>query len=271
MGSKHTLPSCMNNMDIANVIEPSSLPVEPIEPASPVPEPPPGIYSIGTKLRWKKDNDNYRIAVITKNGLLQVKASTENKDMPNIIGISYALKYYKNDIEWFASFEPGGIVSVEPYETIAEKKASKALVDGSDADKFHELHRRYNSRTIISMGKSPLERLAIAKDCRTYCSKDIEYWTNVCASNTDEYNSYTPSYVRHAGKTHFLLVVDGKSREVASQITMKYRVNTYYIVDIMTGILYTNFKDIGNCLGRNGKPMLSVVYRGERIHLGDLF
>ena len=85
----------------------------------------PSLRSIGSKIKWVLNQDTYRIAIMTKNGLLQVKSVTEGK--ADYIRTSllkngqYPLKkiLFKTETAWRASLPKSGVVEIAPPKTRA--------------------------------------------------------------------------------------------------------------------------------------------------------
>lgn len=194
---------------------------------------------VGTKLRWMADNQNYRIAVFTKKGLLEVKSC--NSDVP-----SYTMTYYYDEIAWKNSLPKYGMITIEEFKSPIEKKAEKPLSYLNDASRLRELQKRF----------SPHNRVIINH------------------SNGNCYLSDRTSR-SHIPYSKMLLIVDGETHEISYKYKHIGNKLYYTIFNNNMKKSYDSFKDIhrmvGSCLNEKGQPTLSVMYRNQRIHLGHLF
>ena len=78
--------------------------------------------SIGYKMKWLLNQDTYRVAIITKNGVLQVKSVTEgNSDYITTTPLKngrYPLRkiLFETEDAWRASLPENGVVEVTPSQ-----------------------------------------------------------------------------------------------------------------------------------------------------------
>jgi len=122
---------------------------------------------VGTKFKWTKDADNYRVAVQTKKGLLQVKVVTggqadyhENCACKRCVEIRLSngqippwrrgpplkMTLFENEFNWRDSFnEIGGKLSIisAPITKEMRQLCSAPLDAVTDALKLKELERRF--------------------------------------------------------------------------------------------------------------------------------
>lgn len=220
-----------------------------------------------TRLTWFCNEANYRIAIVTEGGVLEVKnTSTHEKT------------FYADEQKWRASLPiyPTGVITVTPYMPVSVKKSSTPI-PGDDVDKLIEISNRYKVYHTTSTAKSNQYRLKTADHTLTQClatqPDDVSWaqnsvlkWEKICASHTEAENLYEPSIIHFRGKSRIFLIVD----DVPKDVVVDFYNGENYITD-KSGKRYKAFREIGNCLNSDGKPKLIVSYRNQMIPLSHLF
>lgn len=247
-----TLQSCSLIASENSVIEPSI-----IKDDVPVPLVLPtdlydNVYPVGTKLRWVRDLNNYCVAVVTKKGILQVKSSSEGQP------ISYTTQHFPNEIAWRESLDPDGTITIEKIKTVLEKMLERPLISVSDARKLRELQWRFYEPT----------------NRHTYIDKNMH--TNLPTYLTDTQKmgyGYSKMLLLVNQETHEISYAAYKSNSDGRTIDTKEK--KHWIFNHTTKAHYRSFGHInsvvGSCLNKKGQPVLSVMYKNQRIHLGHLF
>jgi hypothetical protein len=109
--------------------------------------------ALGAKFRWTLNPETYRIAIMTTNGLLQVKSVTDGGgecDTSRTVGGTYPLikKMFADEAEWRASLPAGGSVELTLPAKVAEaQRIDEAYPRLGDVDKIKALLKRYKIRT----------------------------------------------------------------------------------------------------------------------------
>jgi hypothetical protein len=126
----------------------------------------PAIVLIGSKFKWisASNNQTYRIAIMTANGLLQVKSVVEGTvecDTSRSIGGTHPLikTLFANEAEWRASLPQGNIELSLPSKVSKEPHKEEAFLSLSDVEKIDALISRYKIRHSIIMSPSRQQRL----------------------------------------------------------------------------------------------------------------
>jgi len=111
------------------------------------------------KFKWTLDENNYRVAVITKKGLLQVKSVTNGKPQlqtSNSRTSPLKLTMFPCESAWRKSLPPGGSVDVTRQhfggnfgERRFQKFCNDPLVSTTDPLKLREIERRFPGARII--------------------------------------------------------------------------------------------------------------------------
>jgi hypothetical protein len=126
----------------------------------------PAVVLIGSKFKWisASNTETYRIAIMTANGLLQVKSVVDGAiecDTSQSIGGKHPLvkKLFANEAEWRASLPQGNIELSLPSKVSNEPHKEESFLDLSDVEKIDALIKRYKIRHSIIMSESPQQRL----------------------------------------------------------------------------------------------------------------
>ncbi len=250
---------------------------------------------IGSKFRWSLDENNYRVAIMTAKGVLQVKSVEEGITDKDSFGRTKTSMFY-NEAAWRASLPDGDAVTelVGPdTRTSIQKRIEEPLncrfENGGDADKLYEFMTRFKIRNDVITVSSPNEmvknslrhieslrtdlnnitleeelagmkrhklNLSLNRSLRIYSRhKSMTYKTQ----NPDVGNTYL--YTRHTNRLR--TVIDGLEYEVgikghritAPQIAIRHISNKKN-----PAVLYNSFKDMGN-------PQIYMIYRRRRYDL----
>jgi hypothetical protein len=116
-------------------------------------------HPIGTKLKWVLNEETYRVAIVKKNGILQVKSVTDGAgDCHEDCGCArchHAILFncrrplkkrlFANEFDWQLSLPSGGdVIATNPITDAALKKISCApLVASTEPLQLKELHQRF--------------------------------------------------------------------------------------------------------------------------------
>lgn len=245
-----TLQSCSLIVSENNVIEPSTIENN-VENAV-VPTTLCSEYPVGTKLRWVRDLNNYCVAVVTKKGILQVKSSSDS------LPISYTTRLFPNESAWRESLDPDGTITIEKIKTALEKMLERPLTSVSDQRKLRELQWRFYQPTNL----------------HTYIDKKTHTNLPAYLTNSEKMGyGYSKMLLLVGQETHEVSYASYKSNKEDRCLDSKEK--KHWIFDHTTKAHYRSFGHInsivGPCLNKKGQPMLSVMYKNERIHIGHLF
>ena len=203
--------------------------------------------------RWTLDENNYRIAVQTKNGILQVKSVTngETEMDPRYFtfetadGVPYTGKLvekpapewwkprsakkteFADFMLWYASLPQGGKVTITPITPSGQKKM-RPLDGTTDTDKMNLLASRFEIHNPKYHYKQSAYLIIGDMVRKIYCERDLSIPGPITAC---------PNYIR----------VEGDDKR------------------------YNTFAEIGDCLDKNGKPKITVNYRKKVFSVADLF
>jgi hypothetical protein len=211
-----------------------------------------------TMLRWKLDDNNFRPAVQTKDGILQLKCVINGKavedtkrtvvnmttgleeqiDAPLSWGAPPKMDMFKDFVAWHASLPQGGSITISPHQTnndyrmspLTGRQVGTTPPSGTDPEKLYELTGRFGIRQ------------------PRYKTKQKAY---LIVGDTIK-----SIYTVHTGEN-----VPEVSRNSAD----------YWIGVSDTDKLYKTFAEIGDCLNAEGKPKITVAYRDNLISVAHLF
>ena len=127
------------------------LPAAPL-PAAPLPAAP------GCKFRWTLDENNYRVAIMTAKGLLEVKSVVNG--VTEMVYTRVKKTLFPNETAWRASLPLDGRGTTELSDPLAEKtRADEAYHRLSDVEKVGALMKRYKARDEAWESSSPADSL----------------------------------------------------------------------------------------------------------------
>jgi hypothetical protein len=146
---------------------------------TPTPPPP----AIGTKFRWTLNAENYRVAIMTAKGFLQVKSVTDGagevhpatcecltcrelrKWAPTWPRRPLKKILFADEAAWLVSLPTGGsVVVTPPAKPMAEEKLTVVAQAPNDVEKLKAIIKTYKIRTTTLVGPSPQERLKYAEE-----------------------------------------------------------------------------------------------------------
>jgi hypothetical protein len=139
--------------------------------------------AIGTKFRWTLTPENYRVAIMTAKGVLQVKSVTDGLvdcDTTHTVGGSYPLikTMFTDEAAWRASLPAGGTTVLSPPGKHVEKqKADAAYKSLSDVEKVQALLTRYKIRTSVWESRSQTEAMRDAAARMQYLRWELSAMT----------------------------------------------------------------------------------------------
>lgn len=273
-------------------------------PASPVQEPalamvtPPTVYPVGTMLRWIKDDENKRVALVMKDSVLQVKETIAGKNTLHE-GVCVKRTFFKDFASWKASLPEGGAITAEgakPWAPSIEEKAKAPMKATTEAGYIAELTSRYLVRSDLNERASPASRLEqsrkgliselermpkiISSDNSNLgriagCAKYISYSADWMTRQINDIKNMTPAeasavtyYFTNYYKQKLFAYKNGLKYEICAKGDLlalapsaegsKYRGNA------LTG---KSFAELGIEMKADGKPRLEVSYYRRRIEL----
>ena len=121
--------------------------------------------AIGSKFRWGLNHTNYRVAIMTKNGFLQVKSVTDGVTQKDTIG-RVKTTMFPNEAAWRASLpqDPQGNAVIEMVGPDNRSQIQKRIeaplrcrFDDCDAEKINEFMERFKIRSDVITLPSPNE------------------------------------------------------------------------------------------------------------------
>jgi hypothetical protein len=123
--------------------------------------------AVGTKFKWTSESnpETYRVAIVTKNGFLQVKSVTdgagESDTMRTIDGKHPLIKkLFADEAAWRSSLPEGGKTEVSFSKKNAEAQRSEEVFAGlSDVEKVRALLKRYKIWHTVMQNRSPKQCL----------------------------------------------------------------------------------------------------------------
>lgn len=244
----------------------------------------------GSKFTWHLNLNNYRVAIVTAKGLLQVKTVID--------GIaSTTKKMFADEAAWRASLPTDADAITKLMSPDTRSSVQRRLEDplvcqvsqSSNADKLSEYMRRFNIRTNVWEGPSPNSKVKNALDeievCRAELNKItikdemlgkirhslnlrlyklLRVYTHMKSyASTTENPDKKPLKLETYGKSFLRTVINGVEYEVGvksdrltnSQIAVREASNPCKPVH-----LFNTFKEMGN-------PKFHILYRRRRYEL----
>ena len=238
------------------------------------------VFPVGTKLRWTAaESNSYRVAVMTKKGLLVVKDFNSASEPTT----TYPKQLFETPAAWYSSLPQNGSVEATVYKTAIEKKleVSSSL---SDIEKLKELVARFRIKqdyyenptaaenlamferpmkvyydllakiTLQDDINSPGYRLRLTKRFMIYTNRFKNYTLVVNAMTEAQKNWRPASYIRARANNRLWIVLNGEEKLVTAY-NDKIGVQGF-------NRLFDSFDQIP---GVNGKPVLRVQYRNRMV------
>ena len=250
--------------------------------------------SIGSKFRWDLNGDNYRVAIMTSKGLLQVKSVTDGVTDKDSIG-RVKTTMFTDEAAWRASLPQGNAIInlVGPdNRNDVEKRIERTQKSGrfiDDAGKLNEFMEHFNIRSHFFHATSP--------------NKMVQFFLERVESYRKELNKITLEEDLAGSKRHPYTL--GLKRALRNYNHYKYRASISTNPDVGTPHLYVRGKnrlltniggteyDVGlkvdnlnptqiairlisskhspailyNSLAAMGNPKIYMIYRRRRIEL----
>ena len=129
------------------------------------------VASVGSKFKWVLNDETYRVAIMTKDGLLQVKSVTDGGGDVHEAGCScipckeialsggrlppwrraYPLKktLFSDEAAWRASLPPGGTISLDGPSSRSKDEQPRWPWGMSDAEKIYQIQERFKVKTRV--------------------------------------------------------------------------------------------------------------------------
>ena len=201
--------------------------------------------------RWSMDENNYRTAVQTKKGILQVKSVTNGKIELDPRYFAYEMTdgvtklvekpapewwtprnakmtEFADFMLWYASLPQGGKVTITPSAPSRSHLMTQSLMGATDTEKMNILAGRFEIHDPKYHYKQNAYLIIGDMVRKVYCERDLSVPGPISAC---------PTYIR----------VEGDDKR------------------------YNTFAEIGDCLDKNGKPKITVNYRKKVFSVADLF
>jgi hypothetical protein len=292
-GSMTALPASPAPEPAENVAAPVAAPV-----AEPVAAPVPTVYAIGTMLRWIKDDQNKRVALIMNDSVLQVKETIAGNITRNQLRM-VKRSSFKDFAEWKASLPEGGAITAEattPWAPTIEEKAKAPIVAATDAGYIAELAKRYLIRSDIHQNTPPTSRLEYSRRALKEELERLPKSLNIDDNNLGRIIMSAKNIIYYAEwMSRQIIDIKKMTPQEASAIT--YNFNNYYrqkLFAYKNGLKYEicakgdvlamapsaegskyrgnaltgkSFAEIGIEMKSDGKPRLEVSYYRRRIEL----
>ena len=258
----------------------------------------PTVYPVGTILRWIKDDQNKRTALVMKDSVLQVKEVIAGQITMNNYTMVKRVSF-KDFAEWKASLPEGGEVSAsgqQPWAPTIEEKAKAPIVATTDAGYISELTKRYLVRSELFENTPPTSRLEQARKGLKYeidrlatnmrpddsnlsriagCAKSITYYADWITRQINDIKNMTPE---EASAVSYRFSNYYKQKLFAYKSGLKYEIcakgdvlalapsaeGSRYRGNAFTG---KSFAELGIEMKPDGKPRLEVSYYRRRIEL----
>lgn len=139
----------------------------PVEPAAPEPA---ATAPVGTKWRWAADDTNYRVAIQTKHGVLQVKQSSESPSFCHLVDFKH--HNYATYEAWVATlpaWPSGTITKTLPQDILSQlerrkKRSAELLSGGGTASAIETIQSLWKVQTSIFRRQSTIERISYKED-----------------------------------------------------------------------------------------------------------
>ena len=276
----------------------ATLPPSPTLDSAPAAVSVPTVYPVGTMLRWIKDDQNKRTALVMKDSVLQVKEVIDGNITKNQHRLVKRTSF-KDFTEWKASLPEGGEISAsgqEPWAPTIEEKAKAPIVATTDAGYIAELTSRYLVRSDLSENTPPTARLEQSRKGLAYelermpkiisadnsnlsriagCAKSISYYADWMTRQINDIKNMTPE---EASALSYQFINCYKQKLFAYKNGLKYEIcakgDLIALAPNAEGCRYRgkaftgkSFAELGIEMKANGKPRLEVSYYRRRIEL----
>ena len=140
------------------------------KPLPPSPQPEQPVAAIGTKFRWDAavfPAWNYRVAIQTKNGLLQVKAVSAPPNEAHEFEIDTSRKMFDTYEAWVASLPQGTVTKTLPEDILSalerRKKHCATLLENPTAEVILALQGKWKVHTGVQYSRSRNQQIEMYK------------------------------------------------------------------------------------------------------------
>ena len=277
---------------------PSLVPEPVATPVTTVATPVTTVYPVGTMLRWIKDDQNKRVAIVMKDSVLQVKETIAGKITLHQ-GVCVKRAFFKDFSEWKASLPEGGSITAQgakPWAPTIEEKAKAPITATTDAGYITELTKRYLVRSDLMENTPPTARLEQSRKGLAYelermpkiisadnsnlsriagCAKNISYYADWMTRQINDIKNMAPeeaSAVSYRFNNYY------KQKLFAYKGGLKYEIcakgDVLALAPTAEGCRYrgnaftgNSFAQLGIEMKADGKPRLEVSYYRRRIEL----
>ena len=267
----------------------------PVAVAAPVPE----TYAIGTMLRWIKDDQNKRVALVLKDGVLQVKEVIDGNRSRNEERWCAKRTFFKDVAAWKASLPEGGSITTQdakPWAPTIEEKAKASIKATTEAGYIAELTSRYLVRSDLHENTPPTARLEQSRNGLAY---ELERMPKIISADNSNLSRIAQSakYITYYADWMTRQINDMKNMAPGEASAVTYRFNNFYKQKLFAykgGLKYEicakgdvlalapsaegsryrgnaftgkSFAELGIEMKADGKPRLEVSYYRRRIEL----
>jgi len=251
------------------------------------------VYDVGTKLKWKKDDNTFRVAIVTGKGVLQVKSMTPDS-------LEYTRKMFPTAEAWIATLpgQEGNISVTRPDITTSVQKRLEEPLPAtlSDVAKVGALMKRFKVLSGVYQEASFLEKYEGTAQHADHCIKtldkmpadyekkfpdfrerytrnlkalqaDLERQEQKMAGMTYAEKSYKPLQFYHRGSSALFATIRGVKTPIyafGGNHKARYEYDSIVTLD---GKEWLSFDEMGVDKKPNGQPMLSVRYRRKNFDL----
>jgi len=253
---------------------------------------------IGMKFKWILNPENYRVAIQTTDGVLQVKSVVDGMEdvHTNCIcatcqrcttGLQTRLPLIKTRfddyISWHNSLPDGGKISISlPEEQLSIQKRTMVPRDLTDYEKVEALQRNFNLRSFVFKNISPREKMENLFDNLRNLTYDYIDGSYMPGAEETKILKKNLQKARRAYRKQAEFV-QTCTDEQANQVTYKfYQRGTGRLLVRCGGNMYNitthdgsicrddgkgfnNFAEMGADIGESGSPVLYVKYRGKYV------
>jgi len=243
-------------------------------------------YPPSTKLRWQLDDNNRRVAIILKGGVIMQMKLVENGHYVPTTDARIRQKF-ATYADWVASLPAGGAVSTELRDTRTslEKKLATDLQGLTDAERVRKLLTAWNVKSYVRENLSALEKMTNLMRWLRHCRQNLAEITEEDDIKDPRRRHKLTLNVRNLGRK-ILALREKMSRMTYPQMQIKHAWaiqgtrrlfarsggRLAIIAERNGEILFDNkwantFAEHGIDMKPDGKPALAVVYHGKLIEL----
>ena len=231
-----------------------------------------------TKFKWSSGPGNYRIAIQTSKGMLQVKAEadgivTHSSALPGAHhpGSANFVEMFDDYDAWAKSLPPGEITGYEhDTRTVFEKRLAEPMPGLSDATLVRSLIYRFKIKSSAWLEPSLTERLRNLREYERYWVEemkkpdiDINYYQNRLKSVQSSMRRIQRQTQTAAAENRSIKFKTRGNTGLYVQVAGKLHEIAYYLDKIVD--FFENDFDTFTEMGADmvdGKPVLAVIHNG---------